>query len=380
MSDNIHTPYYYKKAARIQTLVCGFLFSIFSFVYLYVFQRDVLEALHYSLAHGRTHFAPLISTMVITLVLILLRWGVNSLLGLKGEVRSWAYFPSCLLLGVLTCVGRNVYMDEYHTSWGWILPIVLLVYVVLTYWLRRLFRLNLNAETAPITLLNSNMTILFALCLMTVLIGNTNRNFHHELQAEHFLRAQQYDKVLNVGIRSQKATRTLTALRAMAMSHQQTMGDKLFLYPQLYKSEGLFFGEDSLTTLRYTNDSLYYQLGVRPYEGEDHLLFLKNICYKGTGKHAALDYYLSALLLDKRIDEFKQALADFYDSDEELPRYYQEAAILYNDSTLTIDSAFLQRYGAFEEKRALLKKSPEEKKEMLKEFGDTYWWYYHYQK
>ena len=84
----------YEKAARIQTVVCGLLFSVFSFVYLYVFQRDILEAVHFSLAHGKTHFAPMASAVVITFILILLRWGVNSLLGLKGIVRSVAYFPS----------------------------------------------------------------------------------------------------------------------------------------------------------------------------------------------------------------------------------------------------------------------------------------------
>lgn len=50
-------------------------FSLFSFVYLYVFQRDVLEALHFSLAHGKTTFAPMASALVITLILLLLRWG-----------------------------------------------------------------------------------------------------------------------------------------------------------------------------------------------------------------------------------------------------------------------------------------------------------------
>ena len=144
MNEYIHKNY--KKAARIQTVVCGFLFSIFSFIYLYVFQCDVLEALHFSLAHGKTHFAPLPSAIIITLILLLLRWGVNSLLGLKGEVRALSYFPSCLILGVLTDVGRTVYMSDYHTSWGWLLPLILLIYFLVTFWLRRVFRVQLNVE------------------------------------------------------------------------------------------------------------------------------------------------------------------------------------------------------------------------------------------
>ena len=86
MSD--YTNAFYKKTARIMIAVCGLLFSLFSFVYLYVFQRDVLEALHFSLAHGKTTFAPMASALVITLILLLLRWGVNSLLGLAQGRRE----------------------------------------------------------------------------------------------------------------------------------------------------------------------------------------------------------------------------------------------------------------------------------------------------
>ena len=80
-------------------------------------QRDVLEALHFSLAHGKTTFAPIASALVITLILLLLRWGVNSLLGLKGRVRALAYVPSFLVLCALTDVGRGVYISDYHTPW-----------------------------------------------------------------------------------------------------------------------------------------------------------------------------------------------------------------------------------------------------------------------
>lgn len=126
-----YTNVLYEKAARMTTVVCGFLFSLFSFVYLYVFQRDVLEALHFSLAHGKTHFAPMGSAVVITLILLLLRWGVNSLLGLKGYIRSLSYLPSFLVLCALTDVGRTVYMSAYHTVWSWLLPVLILILLCL---------------------------------------------------------------------------------------------------------------------------------------------------------------------------------------------------------------------------------------------------------
>lgn len=378
------TPYN-KKAARIQIGVCGFLFTIFSFVYLYVFQRDVIEAIHYSLAHGKTHFAPLASALTVTAILLLLRWGVNSLLGLKGEVRALAYFPSCLILGAITDATRSIYIQNHHTPWTWLLPTLILLFIVITFWLRRVFRLKLNSEVPPLALFNGNLVILLLLFIMTVLIGNSNRTFHHELEAERYMRLHQYEDVLKVGYRSAESTRTLTALRAMAMAHRGTMGEELFLYPQYYKSEGLFFDNDSLKTLRYTNDSIYYLLGVRPYIGESHGELLHNICYKGTGKHVALDYYLLSLLLDKNLDTFVAGIADFYEADTELPRYYREALLIYKDQhpeySLTMsDSVMCHRYQEFKESRLRYSFPMEERKNMHKEYGDTYWWYFHYQK
>lgn len=381
MSD--YTNALYKKTARIMIVVCGLLFSLFSFVYLYVFQRDVLEALHFSLAHGKTVFAPLASAIVVTLILLLLRWGVNSLLGLKGKVRALSYVPSFLVLCALTDVGRGVYTSGYHTQWTWLLPLLVLLFVVFAYWLRGLFRVQLNQEGSIWGLVNSNLTILLGLCLLTVCVGNSNRLFHHELEAEYYLRTKEYDKVLKVGEHSLEASRTLTAFRAVALSHLGQMGDKLFAYPQYYRSDGLFFESDSLHTLRYTNDSIYYLLGARPYVGEDRMVFLRNICYKGTGKYTSLDYYLSALLLDKQLGQFMHTLPDFYLPEDTLPRYYREAAVLYhtqqNDSVCVADSVMLEHFRAYRELQQQAGTLQEKRNRMRRAFGDTYWWYYDYQ-
>ena len=382
MSEYIYTAY--KKAARIQAVVCGFLFSVFSFVYLYVFQRDVLEALHFSLAHGKTHFVPLASAFIITFILILLRWGVNSLLKLKGNIRAISYFPSFLILGALTDAGKDVYVYNHPSSWGWLLPLVLVAYALIAYWLRQIFKKRLNNEGSPVALMNSNLLIMVAFSLMTAMIGNTNRDFHHELEAERYLRSHQYIEALKVGEKSLKVTRTMTVLRSIAMSHAGVLGEELFAYPQYYRSDGLFFANDSAQTLRYTNDSIYYLLGVRPYTGEDRMEFLRNICYKGTGKYTALDYYLSALLLEKQIDTFGKALADFYETEDTLPRYYQEAILVYRESHpdyqfAVDDSTLIKRYDDYHKRKAGFSSPIEEQNRMRREFGDTYWWYFDYQ-
>ena len=86
-----------RRTARIISVACGLLFSVFSVVYLSVLQKDVMEALHYSLAQGKTVYASLTSAVVITLVLLLFRWGVNVLVGLKGVFKALSYFPVFLL-------------------------------------------------------------------------------------------------------------------------------------------------------------------------------------------------------------------------------------------------------------------------------------------
>ena len=186
----------YGKGAYMQFRVCGFLFSIFSIVYLYVFQKHVLEALHFSLAHGKTHFAPLGSALVITLILVLLAWGISSLFQLKEGVKAWAYFPSCVILGFLTRIDYTVYLHHTPDNWMWQIGLLLVGFVVVTMILRYVMRPLTEKQWSLIVKLNSNLSILLVLCFMTILIGNTKRIFHHELEAEFYLRERNTTKVL----------------------------------------------------------------------------------------------------------------------------------------------------------------------------------------
>ena len=83
-----------RRTARIVTVASGLLFVTFSIVYLAIFQKDVLEALHYSLAQGKTKYAPWGSAIFITFVLMVLRWAINAFVRLKGPLKSLSYFPS----------------------------------------------------------------------------------------------------------------------------------------------------------------------------------------------------------------------------------------------------------------------------------------------
>ena len=375
----------YQKAVRIQTFVCGLLFSIFSFVYLFVFQRDVLEALHFSLAQGKTHFSPMASALVMTLTLLLLSWGVNALVSFKGKYRSLTYVPAFLVLMAISDIKRDVYINSGNAMWLWLLPILLVVFLGIAFWCKKTLHVKLDTDATFTKLMGSNLFFLLIGCVTTLNMGNANANFHHELEAERYLREQDCALALRVGERSYDASQTLTALRALAMSKSGQLGERLFTYPQYYGANGLFFPEDSLMTLRYTNDSIYDHLGARPYNGEGKLNYLHTLCYEDKGKHTALHYYLSALLLKKQVDSFAKAVEDFFEPGDTMPTHFKEAILIHQTNHpdypfATTDSTLLQKYEAYKHRQSGLQRGKEEKNQMRREYGNTYWWYYDYQK
>lgn len=373
-----------RRTARILTVACGLLFSVFSIVYLSVFQKDVMEALHFSLAQGKTVYAPWMSAVLITVVLLILPWGINGLMGLKGPVKALSYFPSCLLLGVITDVGHGVYHGEgIPAYWGWLLPLLLIIYVGVGWMIARAVRLWVNPELEDGVITNSNLFILLILCLMSVCIGNSDVHFHHELQVEEALRKQDYARARLVGEKSMDPSRNLTALRAYAMSREGTMGEYLFHYPQLYGAAGLLMGVSDDTALRLNADSLYVYLGASPTLGEPAMHFFRRICQEESGNYTTLDYYLSALLLEWKLEEFVKAFHELYTVKDTVPRYYQQALFLYgkmhpSSATEGQDEALEEQWKTYEEFKAGLVGTVGEGNRMRRQFGDTYWWYYQY--
>lgn len=375
----------YQKAARLLTVACGLLFSVFSFTYLYVFQKDVVDALHYALSQGKTHYSPLAGALIITIVLLILRWGINKLLKLKGLVHALSYFPPFLLLGVLTDVDGSVFHGEtIADKWLWLLPLLLLAYGVVAYGLQSIARFLFHKEDSVSELMISNLSIFALLCLMTVGQGNTRLSFHHELALEQAIRRQTFAEARVVGQKSLETTHTLTALRAYALSREGTMGDYLFAYPQPYGADGLLFAPHDPDALRTNADTLYAYLGARPHVAESTTDYLSRICQDEVGRHTALDYYLNALLLDKQIDRFAAAIDTFYFTQDSLPRYYREAITLYRhmhpaSAPEAADSLMMQRLDDYLSLRQTFAAPAEEKNRMRRAYGDTYWWYYHYQ-
>ena len=382
--NNEKTNIHKRRTARIIAVASGLLFSVFSVVYLSVFQKEVMEALHYSLAQGKTVYAPWTSGIIGTIVLLVLRWGINALVGLKGPLKALSYFPPCLLLGVLTDVGHGVYHGEgISAQWAWLLPLLLVLHVVIGKLLARVCKLWVNPDLEEGVMVNSNLFILLFLCVMTACIGNSNIHFHHELKVEEALRKQDYEMAREVGVKSMDPSRNLTALRAYAMSREGTMGEYLFQYPQLYGAAGLLMGISDDKALRLNADSLYVYLGARPALGEPAMNFFSRICEEESGNYTTMDYYLSALLLERKLEKFVQSFDELYTVRDSVPHFYQQALFLYDkihpsNKPKVADEAMEEQWKTYEEEKNSLAGTVGEGNRMRRKFGDTYWWYYQY--
>lgn len=372
-----------QRAARILTVACGLLFGAFCFVYLYIFQKDAMEALHYSLSLGKTEYAPMATALVFTLVLLLLRWGVNALLGLKGMLRELSYFPSFLILGMMTDVDYSIYQEGISSTWMWLFPLLMAGYIVLAFVLRRMYRMwfDVNVDAGMVAF--GNLTIFLLLCFMTMGIGNTDIHFHHELGVERAIRQSDYAEARKIGAKVMDPSRTLSALRAYAMSKEGTLGEFLFEYPQAYAAEGLLLQAGSTKVLRVTPDSLHSYLGNRPQAGERTLDFFQRICCEETGNHTTLEYYLSALLLEKQLGKFYETYHQLYTEADSIPRYYKEALFLYEKLHPSVepsvqDEALEQQWQEYQASRQELSQGKGEANFMRRIHGTTYWWYYQY--
>jgi hypothetical protein len=102
----------------------------------------------------------------------------------------------------------------------------------------------------------------------------------------------------------------------------------------------------------------------------------------------AIEYYLAGLLLTKKVEiavnNIKSMKASGY---TRIPRHIEEAALMYNNSTgifpdlggLAISRETRMRFDQYFASYVAERKNPATLKEnMQKQFGDTYWYYFHF--
>ncbi len=281
--------------------MCSMLFCLFTFCYLYFFQADVLTITQHVISGGQTFYNPLVGAFLITITLKLLQMAVSSLVKLSKRGFALTYFPSFILLTIVSDV-RPVGVDDVSLgNWLWAAPILLLIFAFVVMVIKRYEPYESEyRSTGPLSQQAwINLCLLLLFFLFVGLFSNTDKSFHQRAKVETLIDGRNYTAALSA-VRAMPHSDSVTSMLTIyAVAREGHLGDSLFAYPLVGGSSVL-----------------------RP--GKVHsLLQPDSILLKVT--HTSANYQLIGFLLDRNLSDFMRYLPQYYPVDNLRPRYYQEA-------------------------------------------------------
>ena len=374
-----------KRIQRTATLFCVVLFVVFSYTFLAVYQAPLLEIFYDRVANGKLQYNAHIVAGIITALLTLLALWLNRMAGFKREWTAVAYLPSCIILAFITDIDRTLYTGGFsYLAWGIIFAVAILFYLFMAFILHRvLFAQIKNLDMEGSRIMWRNMLLLTLLFFLTGTLSSAEEDIKNEAMAYKYYKRGNIDKALKVGRNAASASRELTSSRAYYLALNGELGERLFAYPQYYGSEALLPSFTQTTPL--SPDTVYSQFDIERRATDTTLEFLTRAASADSVSRNVADYYLSALLLEKRLDEFMVTLPRYYNVEKPnaLPKNYKEAILLYNDiaadSTIVVtDEELVKRYT---EMRAIESEYPDilvRSNIVHSRYGKSYWYYYNY--
>lgn len=371
-------------------LMCAIVFLIFSFVWIYLFQTDLLAAGQYVLSGGRTHYKPLLSAVVVTLGLQLLQFIVYALLRLQKRSHALTYLPSMLLLAAFTDVSSDIAEGYSLGAWWWVLPLVLAVWLLVVLLARSLQEVepveSCGLFSRPMWI---NLFVMLVLILVVAASSNTNAVFHYRMKAEAALLRGDYEGALDAGWESLECDADLQLVRMYALARRGELGERLFRYPIAAPSSAMLPTSGKSHTLLYPVDSIYRYFGAKPARPMSPEAYLRAIERRDSAAIAkTADWELCGLLIDRRIDDFVIRAKDIFglrDSRDidRLPRHYREAFTLYTHlrarPLMVYHNAVMDEdFRNLQELEAHYTDPSERKGRVEEQYRLTYWFYYEY--
>lgn len=350
-------------------LVCAIVFILFSYLYLSCYQADLLAMAQHVLSGGLTVYSYTWAPIVATIVLYLLQLGVYGLTHVTKRFHGLTYFPSMLVLALITDIPADMDKSQSLGVWAWLIPLLLLLYVGVMAVIKQLEPYEPEVH-AHHWLSRWSWFSLFqqvVMMLLVVLVSNGNQVFHARMKMERLMVEGKYQDALHVGKELLETDSSLTMLRVACLHRTDKMGDRLFAYPLVGGSKAMI--PDSVTVKALVWKSPRWM----------HPAWIGKRGYK-----IPVDYRLCGMLLDKNLDKFVVEVQNKYNvTSSSLPRHYKEALMLYTHRRANpkliyrnpVMEADFQDYQALEHKYA----NPAEKQAALRDtYGNTYWYYYQY--
>lgn len=233
------------------------------------------------------------------------------------------------------------------------------------------------------------------LCLY-VGVGNGVTDLqHYELRTAQALQSKHPKRAYKVGDKSYATSHRLFAMRCylMATTHKKGLGDEVFsqMVPAGGAASLLLLPTDNYQQLLLPASKLEGLLGSRRHANEGALAYLHRCAwlsaFKGDGKHtAAADYYLCALLLERKLDLFAKEIVNYYPTEvaqSKLPRYFAQALILYQrtrtqPNVFYTDSNIEANYRDYTDMADSIPDRTVRTNMLRYSYGETYWWWYSY--
>lgn len=391
MNYNNPIPNHIMRGIRI---ACAVLFVVFSFSYLYFLEGDLLAQAQYVYSGGVTTYSRLLGAILITFCLLCVQLGVEKVTKLTGRAYAMSYFPSLLLLSVITSINKSTIEQFSLDAWAWALPLALIVYAAIIWVMRHFPDGSVEAGDYSIArYMWPNMLIMFLMMVLCGARGTADDVYMYELKAERLVMDEDYEAAGKVGMKSLNTSRRLNELRLFALANEGTIGEYLFSFPQPYGSEGLIdLADTSYTFCRFNAKDIQRHLdGMASPSITTAAKYIELMAQHDTSTDNKVlgDYYLCSLLLDKNLRTFTRKLRVYYSVEGAenvmaLPKAYREALLLQaknisNDSLMAFaDTLMLNDYLAYrtimeEETDSLQRANLSRKK-----FGNTLWRYFDY--
>ena len=353
-------------------VVCAVVFMLFSFLWLYAFQADVLAVLQHHLSQGQTTYNRLWGAIIITVVLQLLQLFVAAV-RLHRKFFALTYVPSMLILALISAGDLKLWLS---------LPLLVIWGLLFSQAHRQASFEDKKMATGLFSrCMWVNLLQMALLMLGVAWIGNTHAVYHYRTHAEVALKQGFINEALRVGQRSIETDPSLTMLRIYALAKQGELGNRLFEYPISGTSADMIpvTADSHSSLLLLSADSIWQTLHGSPAEGLTSMRFFQLLERRDSLPRAIVgDYRLCGYLIDRHLEDFVALLPSYYDIKEveSLPRYYREALFLHDVTKhrQPADTLMQRHWADYLEQSAQMTGV-----QQFSEFGKSYWYYYQHQ-
>lgn len=345
--------YHYKSTQRMAgliTAICFLLLVAYS-LSLFIRRQSHMLALANFVASGcvsdvsygtasSVWIAALLGTSLCAIPAVLLLHSFHFPIGMKGV----AFLPSYVVLGLMTGIApRSVDAVENHIP---IVPaVVLLLFSVAAIFYSQMYHEDRGEHSPMLSYLGGNVLLACIGMGFCLYITNTDRQLHLQQPLAQAVSRGDCSFANTIPAGETTTNNTITALRILSLSRQGRMADELFSIPGLNGSCSLLPDTAPSALIYHTPKLVYNRLQAIPvnYNGDvtaflekavdRRMLALQDSAATPADSLRArplMDYYLCALLLDRDLHSFVNALPRFYAPGDTLPCHYAEALAICN--------------------------------------------------